>query len=86
LTTLLFNNKIIAIRYSRGIMVDKETVSLLTACFNRLPEEKQSEILGIAEAFTFAQRGADSDPWGALCGILQEPLNKSPLTPGTMSV
>jgi hypothetical protein len=46
----------------------------LTACFNRLSDEKQSEILGIAEAFTFTQWGADSDPLTAMCDILREPL------------
>jgi hypothetical protein len=55
-------------------MVDNTTVSLLTACFNRLPDERQSEILGIAEAFTFTQQGADSDPLAAMRGILREPL------------
>jgi hypothetical protein len=55
-------------------MSDAATVSRLTACFNRLPDEKQSEILGIAEAFAFTQRGADSDPLAAMRGILREPL------------
>jgi hypothetical protein len=65
---------IISKGYLRRNMVDSATVSLLTACFNRLQDERQSEILGIAEAFTFAQRGVHSDPWGAMRGILQEPL------------
>jgi hypothetical protein len=55
-------------------MVDKASVSVLTACFNRLPDERQSEILGIAEAFSFTQRDADSDPWITMRGILREPL------------
>ncbi|GHV63082.1 hypothetical protein AGMMS49587_11940 [Spirochaetia bacterium] len=54
-------------------MTDTVTVSRLTAYFNRLPVERQSEILGIAEAFAFIQRGADSDPWAAMRGILREP-------------
>lgn len=54
-------------------MTDTATISRLTAYFNRLPVERQSEILGIAEAFAFTQRGADSDPWDAMRGILQEP-------------
>ncbi|GHV89792.1 hypothetical protein AGMMS50268_02950 [Spirochaetia bacterium] len=54
-------------------MTDTITVSRLTACFNRLPVERQSEILGIAEAFAFTQRGADSDPWAAMRSILREP-------------
>ncbi|GHT60210.1 hypothetical protein FACS1894109_17540 [Spirochaetia bacterium] len=55
-------------------MTDTVTVSRLTAYFNRLPVERQSEILGIAEAFAFTQRGADSDSWDAMRGILREPL------------
>ncbi|GHV79047.1 hypothetical protein AGMMS49944_08380 [Spirochaetia bacterium] len=54
-------------------MTDTVTVSRLTAYFNRLPVERQSEILGIAEAFAFTQRSADSDPLAAMRGILQEP-------------
>ncbi|GHU59590.1 hypothetical protein FACS189444_5170 [Spirochaetia bacterium] len=57
-------------------MTDTATVSRLTAYFNRLPVERQSEILGIAEAFAFTQRGADSDPWAAMRGILREPLTE----------
>jgi hypothetical protein len=55
-------------------MTDTAMVSRLTAYFNRLPVEKQSEILGIAEAFAFTQRDADSDPQAAMRGILREPL------------
>ncbi|GHV87596.1 hypothetical protein AGMMS50255_8920 [Spirochaetia bacterium] len=55
-------------------MTDTVTVSRLTAYFNRLPAERQSEILGIAEAFAFTQRGAGSDPWDDMRGILREPL------------
>jgi hypothetical protein len=55
-------------------MTDMATVSCLTACFNRLPDEKQSEILGIAEAFAFIQRGIDSDLLTAMGSILREPL------------
>jgi hypothetical protein len=54
-------------------MTDTATVSRLTAYFNRLPAERQSEILGIAEAFAFTQRDADSDPLAAMRGILREP-------------
>jgi hypothetical protein len=59
-------------------MTDTATVSRLTACFNRLPDERQSEILGIAEAFAFTQRGMDSDPWAAMRDILREPLTREP--------
>jgi hypothetical protein len=55
-------------------MNDTATVSRLTACFNRLPDERKSEILGIAEAFAFTQRSANADPWAVMRGILQGPL------------
>jgi hypothetical protein len=55
-------------------MIDVVTVSQVAAYFNRLPDERQSEILGIAEAFTFTQQGAESDPLAAMRGILREPL------------
>ena len=54
-------------------MTDEVTVSRLTGCFNRLSAERQSEILGIAEAFAFTQQGAGSDPLAVMRGILQEP-------------
>ncbi|GHU07364.1 hypothetical protein FACS1894151_01570 [Spirochaetia bacterium] len=38
--------------------MDKETdIAYLDARFNRLSTEKQAEILGMAEAFTYAQKG-----------------------------
>jgi hypothetical protein len=58
----------------RRIMSDTATVSLLTAYFNRLPDERRSEILGIAEAFAFTQRSANADPWAVMRGILRGPL------------
>jgi hypothetical protein len=51
-----------------------DMVSRLTAFFNRLSDEKQSEILGIAEAFIFTQRGVNSDILTAMNDILREPL------------
>jgi hypothetical protein len=55
-------------------MTNTATVSRLTDCFSRLSDERQSEILGIAEAFAFTQRSAGSDPLDAMRGILWEPL------------
>ncbi|GHU48392.1 hypothetical protein FACS1894200_05360 [Spirochaetia bacterium] len=46
----------------------------MTASFNRLSDEKQSEILGIAEAFIFTQRGVNSDLLTVMHDILGEPL------------
>ncbi|GMO66452.1 MAG: hypothetical protein Ta2A_14660 [Treponemataceae bacterium] len=53
-------------------MSDTATVPRLTAYFNRLSDERKSEILGMAEAFAFTQRSADSDSWNIMKGILRE--------------
>ncbi|MDR1025498.1 MAG: hypothetical protein LBL56_07195, partial [Treponema sp.] len=37
-------------------MIDEVTLSRLKVQFNRLSREQQAEVLGMAEAFTFAQR------------------------------
>jgi hypothetical protein len=39
-------------------MIDEVTFLRLRAQFNRLSREQQAEVLGMAEAFTFAQRAA----------------------------
>jgi hypothetical protein len=38
-------------------MIDEATFSRLKLQFSRLSREQQAEVLGMAEAFTFAQRG-----------------------------
>jgi hypothetical protein len=54
-------------------MSDTATVSLLTACFKRLPDERKSEILWMAEAFAVTQQSANADPLTVMRGILRGP-------------